>query len=564
MTTIEKEDFASLLDEYMPQSIERQVVKGVVISIHKDIVTVDVGLKAEGQIPLREFAPHGKEASIDVGDEIEVYVERMEGRTGETLLSRERARREEAWSELEKKLENNEQIEGIIFNRVRGGFTVDLDGAIAFLPGSQIDIKPIRDMSSIMNIQQSFRILSMDRLRGNIVVSRRAVLEESRASLRTELISNLSEGQILDGVVKNITDYGVFIDLGGMDGLLHVTDISWRRINHPSEILTHGQSVQVKVIKFDEKNQRVSLGMKQMQEDPWVAGKDKYVLNSKHTGKITNITDYGAFIELEEGIEGLLHISEMSWTKKNIHPSKLFSTSQEIEVMILEIDDEKRRISLGAKQCFENPWETFSVTHPIDSVHEGIIKNITGFGLFVGITDDIDGMVHISDLFWNSTGEEEIEQFNKNDTIQIKILDIDIEKERVSLGVKQLTENPVTNAIATVKKGDIVTCDIVTILDNGIEVDVNGVSGFVSRANLSKEKSEQRTENFAVGEKIDAKITSVDKATSKLTLSIKAHEVAEEKKVIEAYGSADAGASLGDILGAALQKKESEEENKKK
>ncbi len=555
MTT--DENFAELLEESLQkqESFEGTVAKGRVVSIENDMVLVDVGLKSEGHVPLREFTSPGEDTNLKPGDEVDVFVERLENNNGEAMLSREKARREESWILLEKSFADEERVTGIIFGRVKGGFTVDLNGAVAFLPGSQVDIRPVRDISPLMGTPQPFQILKMDRKRGNIVISRRAVLEESRAEARSELISQLTEGQVLEGVVKNITDYGAFVDLGGVDGLLHVTDLAWRRINHPSEVLSIGQTVDVKVIRFNAETQRISLGIKQLKPDPWEDVKSKYPGGTKFNGRVTNITDYGAFVELEPGIEGLVHVSEMSWTKKNIHPGKIVSSSQEVEVMVLDVDPEKRRISLGLKQCGENPWEQFAESHAAGIEIEGEIKNITEFGLFVGMPGNIDGMVHLSDLDWNRSGEEALADYKKGDIIKVKVLEVDTAKERVSLGVKQLTDDPRATAMANIKKGDTVTCKVTTIADTGVEVEISDdVTGFIRRADLSRERSEQRPNRFAVGERVDAKVTKVDKKERKLTLSIKANEVAEEKKTMAEYGSSDSGASLGDILGAAIDK----------
>ncbi|MCR9212876.1 MAG: 30S ribosomal protein S1 [Proteobacteria bacterium] len=550
------EDFAALLEESYgaSDSLEGTVIKGTIINIEKDLAIIDVGLKAEGRIPLKEFAAPGQEADLKVGDSVEVFLERIENSAGEAVLSRDKARREEAWEKLEVAFTANERVEGVIFGRVKGGFTVDLSGAVAFLPGSQVDVRPVRDIAPLRGIPQPFQILKMDRRRGNIVVSRRAVLEESRAEARSELIGTLEEGQTLEGVVKNITDYGAFVDLGGVDGLLHVTDIAWRRVNHPSEALTIGETVKVQVIRLNKETQRISLGMKQLETDPWEELEAKYPLNSKFTGRVTNITDYGAFVELEAGVEGLVHVSEMSWTKKNVHPGKIVSTSQEVEVMILEVDQARRRISLGLKQCLDNPWESFAESTPIGSTIEGVVKNITEFGLFVGLENDVDGMVHMSDIDWSQPGEQAIQAYNKGDTVSAKVLDIDVEKERVSLGIKQMSDDPFSGA-TEMKKGAVVTCTVSNIQDAGIDVEISeGVVGFIRKGDLSRDRAEQRPDRFAVGDKIDAKITSIDNKTRKVSLSIKAKEVAEEKEAVAQYGSSDAGASLGDILGAAIRK----------
>ena len=551
-----KEDFAALLEESFGATpgLEGTVVKGRVVGVENDMAVIDVGLKSEGRVPLKDFATPGHASEIKIGDEVEVFLDRMENAQGEAVISREKARREEAWTHLEKAFEKNERVDGMIFGRVKGGFTVDLSGAVAFLPGSQVDVRPVRDVTPLMNIPQPFQILKMDRRRGNIVVSRRAVLEEDRAEARTELISVLKEGQVLEGVVKNITDYGAFVDLGGIDGLLHVTDIAWRRVGHPTEALSIGQTVKVQVIKVNPETQRISLGMKQLEADPWEGVDVKYPVGVKFTGRVTNITDYGAFVELEPGVEGLVHVSEMSWTKKNVHPGKIVSTSQEVEVMVLDVDPKKRRISLGLKQCMENPWTDFAQKYPVGTQIEGEIKNITEFGLFVGLEDGIDGMVHLSDLDWEVPGDEAIKTFKKGDVVKGVVLDVDIEKERVSLGIKQLTADPM-QSVGTLKKGEVVTCTVAGVQDNGIEVTVgDGMHAFIRRSDLARDRSEQRPDKFAVGDKVDAQVTNFDKASRKITLSIKAREISEEKEAVAQYGSSDSGASLGDILGAAISK----------
>ncbi len=550
------EDFAALLEESFAadSSIEGSVVKGRVTAVENDLAIIDVGLKTEGRVPLREFAMAGKAADINVGDEVEVFVDRIENAMGEAVLSRDKARREESWVKLEKSFEAEERVEGVIFGRVKGGFTVDLDGATAFLPGSQVDIRPVRDITPLMNTPQPFQILKMDRRRGNIVVSRRAIMEETRAEARSEIVQNLVEGQTVEGVVKNITDYGAFVDLGGVDGLLHVTDIAWRRVNHPSEVLTVGETVKVQVVKINAETQRISLGMKQLESDPWDDVSNRFPLESKVKGQVTNITDYGAFVELGSGIEGLVHVSEMSWVKKNVHPGKIVSTSQEVEVMILEVDSEKRRISLGLKQCVENPWADFSGKYPSGTKVSGEIKNITEFGLFVGLEDEIDGMVHISDLDWNASGDEALAKFTKGDTVEAVVLDVDQEKERVSLGIKQLDGDPF-ESLGTLRRGDTITCEVTAVTDGGLEVSVGegDVSAFIRRSDLSRDREDQRPERFNVGDKLDAMVTNLDKRDRRVGLSIKALEIAEEKEAVAQYGSSDSGASLGDILGAALK-----------
>ena len=557
------ENFADLLAESFGEgtNVEGSVVRGFVIGIEGDAVVIDVGLKSEGRVPLKELAAPGQQADVSIGDEIEVYVERMEDRNGQAVLSRDKARREEAWGVLEASFEKQERVTGIIFGKVKGGFTVDLSGATAFLPGSQVDIRPVRDLGPLMGTPQPFQILKIDRRRGNIVVSRRAVLEESRAEARTELVSNLQEGQVLQGVVKNITDYGAFVDLGGVDGLLHVTDIAWQRISHPSEALQIGETVEVQVIRFNAETQRISLGMKQLLSDPWQNVEGKFPIGVKMEGRVTNITDYGAFVELEAGVEGLVHVSEMSWTKKNVHPGKIVSTSQQVEVMVLDVDLSKRRISLGLKQCTNNPWEDLSATYPVGTEIDGEIRNITEFGLFVGLNDDIDGLVHLSDISWENAGEEALEGFTKGDMVKAKVLDIDVNKERISLGIKQLTDDPFAGQADAYRKGEVVTCTVNAVTDSGIDVTIGeNMTGFIRRTDLSRDRAEQRADRFAVGEKVDAIVTSVDKKTRKLSLSIKARESAEEKQAMAEFGSSDSGASLGDILGAALAKKETTDE----
>jgi small subunit ribosomal protein S1 len=556
-----REDFEALLAESFSDNpaIEGGVVKGRVVNVEKEFVIIDVGLKMEGRVPVKEFSQPGRDAAIKPGDTVEVYLERIENALGEAVLSRDKARREEAWTRLEAMSAKNERVDGVIFGRVKGGFTVDLGGAVAFLPGSQVDIRPIRDVGPLMNVSQPFQILKMDRRRGNIVVSRRAIMEETRAEQRSELVQNLAEGQVVDGVVKNITDYGAFVDLGGIDGLLHVTDIAWKRVNHPSDVLHVGQTVKVQIIRINPETQRISLGMKQLDKDPWDLVAERYPIGAKVKGKVTNITDYGAFIELEDGIEGLVHVSEMSWTKKNVHPGKILSTSEEVEVQVLEIDGSKRRISLGLKQVQNNPWETFSSKYPNGSVVEGDIKNITEFGLFIGLDGDVDGMVHLSDIDWKRSGEEAIKDFKKGDRVKAQVLDVDREKERISLGIKQLGSDPIAS-VAGLKKGDTVTCEVIKVEEAGLEVKVAGsdMTAYVKRGDLARDRSEQRTERFAVGEKFDAKITVLDQKARKMNVSIKALEIAEEKEAVAQYGSSDSGASLGDILGAALKKKDAE------
>ncbi len=552
------ENFAALFEESVRQADKKEgsVVEGRVIALENDMAVIDVGLKAEGRVPLKEFSAPGETAALTVGDTVEVYLERVENRRGEAVLSRERARREEAWVILEKAFGDNERVDGVIFGRVKGGFTVDLGGAVAFLPGSQVDVRPVRDITPLLNTKQPFQILKMDRRRGNIVVSRRAVMEETRAEARAELVASLKEGQVLEGVVKNITDYGAFVDLGEVDGLLHVTDIAWRRVHHPTEVLSIGQQVKVQVIRFNVETQRISLGMKQLDADPWDGVALKYPVSAKFRGRVTNITDYGAFVELEPGVEGLVHVSEMSWTKKNAHPGKIVSTSQEVEVMVLDVDPQKRRISLGLKQCIANPWEAFGETHTANTVIEGEVRNITEFGLFIGLEGGIDGLVHLSDLDWDSPGEEAIKNYRKGQEVKAKVLDIDVDKERISLGIKQVDDDPFASAVAGLRRGAIVTAVVSAIVDNGIEVKVNdGATGFIRRSDLARDRSDQRPDRYAPGEKVDAKITQIDNSGRRLTLSIKELEIAEAKQAMAEYGSSDSGASLGDILGPAIKAK---------
>ena len=549
------DEFEALLEESLEKETpeEGSVVKGKVLAIENGQAIIDVGFKMEGRVDLKEFASPGKPAEIQPGDEVEVFLERVENARGEAAISREKARREAAWDRLEAANDKGERVEGAIFGRVKGGFTVDLGGAVAFLPGSQIDVRPVRDVGPLMGVPQPFQILKMDRRRGNIVVSRRAVLEESRAEQRAEIVGKLREGDVVEGVVKNVTDYGAFVDLGGVDGLLHVTDMAWRRVNHPSEIVSIGETVQVQVVKVNKETQRISLGMKQLMADPWDSVQTKYPIGSKWTGRVTNITDYGAFVELEPGVEGLVHVSEMSWTKKNVHPGKIVSTSQEVEVMVLDVDPHKRRVSLGLKQCLQNPWDAFAENNPPGTEIEGEVKNITEFGLFVGLEGDIDGMVHLSDLDWNRPGEQVLSEYNKGDTVRAVVLDVDVEKERISLGIKQVGGDPFAEAVKGVKKGSIVTVTVTKIEDGGIEVEYDGMKSFIRRSDLSRDRTEQRPDRFSVGGRIDARVTNIDRSARKIGLSIKAREIAEEQEAVEQFGSSDSGASLGDILGAALK-----------
>lgn len=550
------EEFEALLNESyeIDTPEEGSVVKGKVIAVEAGQAIIDVGYKMEGRVDLKEFANPGEAPEISVGDEVEVYLRNVENARGEAVLSHEMARREAAWDRLEKAYADENRVEGAIFGRVKGGFTVDLGGAVAFLPGSQVDVRPVRDAGPLMGLKQPFQILKMDRRRGNIVVSRRAILEESRAEQRAEVIGKLAEGDVVDGVVKNITEYGAFVDLGGVDGLLHVTDMAWRRVNDPKEVLSIGETVKVQVIKVNKETHRISLGMKQLQDDPWDSVESKYPLDSTHTGRVTNITDYGAFVELEPGVEGLVHVSEMSWTKKNVHPGKIVSTSQEVEVMVLEIDTAKRRVSLGLKQTMRNPWEVFEEQYPVGTQVEGEVKNITEFGLFVGLDNDIDGMVHLSDLTWEGRGEDVIGNYRKGDVVQAVVSEVDTDKERISLSIKAVEGDPFAEVVDGVKRGSVVTVTVTAIEDGGIEVEYEGMKSFIRRSDLSRDRAEQRPERFQIGDKVDARVTNVDAKNRRLGLSIKAREIAEEKEAVEQFGSSDSGASLGDILGAALKK----------
>jgi len=568
-----RDDFAAMLEQTLGSAdgFEGRVVIGTVTAIENDLAVIDVGLKSEGRVPLREFAMPGQKADLKVGDEVQVYVDRVENSHGEAMLSRDRARREAAWDTLETEFAKTARVEGVIFGRVKGGFTVDLNGAVAFLPGSQVDIRPVRDVTPLMDIPQPFQILKMDRKRGNIVVSRRAVLEETRAEQRSGLILSLAEGQVIDGVVKNITDYGAFVDLGGIDGLLHVTDLSYKRVQHPSEMLGIGDTVKVQIIRINRDTQRISLGMKQLESDPWAGAGTKYPLGAKLSGRVTNITEYGAFVELEPGIEGLVHVSEMSWTKKNVHPGKIVSTSQEVEVVVLEVDEEKRRISLGLKQAVANPWEAFEADHPVGSTVEGEVKNATEFGLFIGLDGDVDGMVHMSDIAWGISGEDALNLHRKGETVKAVVLAIEADKERISLGMKQLERGGPSTAPAAgsatagdrLNKNAVITVTVLEVRDAGLEVQAgdDGATGFIKRTDLGRDRDEQRPERFQVGQKFDAMVTGFDRS-KKPTFSVKAMQIAEEKQAVQQYGSSDSGASLGDILGEALKARNTEKSDK--
>jgi small subunit ribosomal protein S1 len=545
------EDFATLFAESESKNpkLEGYVTKGSVIEVKSDFAVVNVGLKSEAHIPLKEF----RNEEIKAGDIVDVFVDRYEGADGSLIASREKARKEETWREIENQLSSNKIIQGEIVERVRGGFTVDLNGLLAFMPSSQLDVVPVKDPMAFMHKPMDFKIIKIDRQRANLIVSHRAILEGDRESKRAEILASIKVGDIMDGTIKNITDYGVFIDLGGIDGLLHITDISWKRVNNPNEIFMIGQKLKVKVINFDVESGRISLGMKQLENDPWQAD-FKFVIGQTYRGRVTNLTDYGAFVDLDDGIEGLVHVSELSWTKRNVAPSKILSIGDEVSVMVLEVDRDKRRISLGLKQTQSNPWKTYESSHDVGEIIEGEVKNITEFGIFVSLGGDMDGMIHLSDLSWDKSPEEAVKSYNKGQTVRAKILEIDSEKERISLGVKQLERDVVAESIGSVKKGEVVTAHVTESRADGLSVDVGGIKGFIKTSEISRNRSEQKPERFAVGEKVDAKITGIDPAARLLSLSIKAYELDEEKKIVKEYGSADSGALLGDILGASLEK----------
>ena len=560
------ESFESLFEESFgsEKNIVGSVLAGTVVALEGDYAVIDVGLKTEGRVPLKEFVSVKGQEAPKPGDVVEVFIERLEDRNGKIQLSREKVQREEAWQRLEEQFQNEAHVKGTIKDAVKGGFTVDLDGAEAFLPGSLVDIRPLRDHTELLQKEQEFQILKMDRARNNIVVSRRAILEKERAGQREKLIETIQEGRVMEGIVKNITDYGAFIDLGGIDGLLHVTDMSWKRINHPRDVVEVGESLTVQIIRYNAETQRVSLGIKQMEKNPWDEVGEKFPVDAKIKGRVTRVTDYGAFVELEPGIEGLVHVSEMSWMRKNVHPSKMVSVSEEVEVQVLSLDLEKKRISLGMKSCQPNPWTTFAEQHKVGDEIEGVVKNTAEFGLFLTLPLEADGMVHITDLVWSGNPDEALKTYKRGASVPVKILEINIKKERVSLGIKQLTPDPFVESIATLKEGEVVTCTVVKVQEGGIQVEVAGMGGgkleaFIRRGDLARNRSEQRPDRYAAGEKVDAQIMEIDKKQRKLTLSVKAREVAEVKEVTSTYGSADSGAVLGDILGKAIEEKEARE-----
>lgn len=568
MDNKEKISFAEMLEESLAgkDSLEGKVVLGTIVGIKNDKAVIDVGLKSEGRLFLDDIKALKGTDTVEVGDTLEVFVERYEDKNGEPILSIERAKKEAVWKDLEKRLESGEIVEGIITGRTKGGFAVDINGTMAFLPGSQVDLRLVKDITPLLNLKQPFKILKMDKARNNIVVSRRAVLEAARNETRAEVISKLEEGMIVDGVVKNITDYGVFVDIGGIDGLLHVTDMSWKRVASPSDLVKVGDNVRVQVIKFNKDSGRISLGMKQLVESPWENIEKKYIVGQQYKGKVVNVTDYGAFIELEDCIEGMAYMSELSWLRKNVQPSKVVNVGDVVDAMVLEVNPQKRKISLGLKQCQPNPWQEFAEEHPVGTKLDGIVKNITEFGIFVGVNDVLDGMVHMSDVSWNDgSNEDKSKQLEKGQKIEVVVLDVNPEKERINLGIKQLENDPYAEAASSTKKGDVVVAEVKKIQTAGVDVVLeNGLNGFIKRGDISSEKGKQRADVLAVGEKVEAVVLGVEKGSRRVNLSIKALEIQREKEALEQFGSTDSGASLGDILGAAFEKKEEEEKNESK
>lgn len=529
------ESFAQLFEESL-QSIETRlgaIVRGVVVAIDKDVVLVDAGLKSESAIPVEQFKNVQGELEIQVGDEIDVALDAVEDGFGETILSREKAKRHEAWLMLEKAYEDAETVMGIINGKVKGGFTVELKGIRAFLPGSLVDVRPVRDTTHLEGKELEFKVIKLDQKRNNVVVSRRAVIESESSAERDQLLENLQEGMEVKGIVKNLTDYGAFVDLGGVDGLLHITDMAWKRVKHPSEIVNVGDEINVKVLKFDRDRTRVSLGLKQLGEDPWVAIAKRYPEGTKLTGRVTNLTDYGCFVEIEEGVEGLVHVSEMDWTNKNIHPSKVVNVGDVVEVMVLDIDEERRRISLGLKQCKPNPWQQFAETHNKNDRVEGKIKSITDFGIFIGLEGGIDGLVHLSDISWNVAGEEALREYKKGDEIAAVVLQVDAERERISLGIKQLAEDPFNNYLSTHKKGVIITGKVVAVDAKGATIELAyGVEGHLRVSEASRDRVEDTTQVLNVGDTVEAKYTAVDRKNRIIILSVRAKDEADEKDAI--------------------------------
>ena len=529
------ESFAQLFEESLKEIETRpgSIVRGVVVAIDKDIVLVDAGLKSESAIPAEQFKNAQGELEIQVGDEVDVALDAVEDGFGETLLSREKAKRHEAWITLEKAYEDAETVTGVINGKVKGGFTVELNGIRAFLPGSLVDVRPVRDTLHLEGKELEFKVIKLDQKRNNVVVSRRAVIESENSAERDQLLENLQEGMEVKGIVKNLTDYGAFVDLGGVDGLLHITDMAWKRVKHPSEIVNVGDEITVKVLKFDRERTRVSLGLKQLGEDPWVAIAKRYPEGTKLTGRVTNLTDYGCFVEIEEGVEGLVHVSEMDWTNKNIHPSKVVNVGDVVEVMVLDIDEERRRISLGLKQCKNNPWQQFAETHNKGDRVEGKIKSITDFGIFIGLDGGIDGLVHLSDISWNVAGEEAVREYKKGDEIAAVVLQVDAERERISLGVKQLAEDPFNNWVALNKKGAIVNGKVTAVDAKGATVELaDGVEGYLRASEASRDRVEDATLVLSVGDEVEAKFTGVDRKNRAISLSVRAKDEADEKDAI--------------------------------
>ncbi|MCH6576881.1 MAG: 30S ribosomal protein S1 [Proteobacteria bacterium] len=558
------ESFAELFEEsFASQQIKPgTIITGVVIAVNDDVVMVSAGLKSEAVIPIEQFQDEKGESTVSVGDEIEVALDAVEDGFGETRLSREKAIRARTWIELEKAFEDGEVVQGIINGRVKGGFTVEIDSVRAFLPGSLVDVRPVRDPAYLEGKSLEFKVIKLDRRRNNVVVSRRAVVEEENSAERDQLLSNLQEGAVIKGVVKNLTDYGAFVDLGGIDGLLHITAMAWKRVKHPTEIVNVGDEVDVKVLKFDRERNRVSLGLKQLGADPWVDIARRYPEGTRLSGKVTNIADYGCFAEIEEGVEGLVHVSEMDWTNKNIHPTKIVQLGDEIEVMVLDVDEERRRISLGVKQCKPNPWEEFAATHKKGDQVVGSIKSITDFGVFVGLDGGIDGLVHLSDISWNQTGEEAIHNFKKGDEIETIVLSVDAERERISLGVKQLDQDPFSSFLAEHSKGSIVVGEISEVDARGAVVMLGeGVEGHIRASELDRERVEDARTVLKVGDKLEAKFVGVDRKKRTISLSVKAKDSDEEAAVVEEYSSsvAGVGATLGDIMKAQMETSEGED-----
>ncbi|WP_333710386.1 30S ribosomal protein S1 [Pluralibacter gergoviae] len=550
------ESFAQLFEESLKEIETRpgSIVRGVVVAIDKDVVLVDAGLKSESAIPAEQFKNAAGELEIQVGDEVDVALDAVEDGFGETLLSREKAKRHEAWITLEKAYEDAETVTGVINGKVKGGFTVELNGIRAFLPGSLVDVRPVRDTLHLEGKELEFKVIKLDQKRNNVVVSRRAVIESENSAERDQLLENLQEGMEVKGIVKNLTDYGAFVDLGGVDGLLHITDMAWKRVKHPSEIVNVGDEINVKVLKFDRERTRVSLGLKQLGEDPWVAIAKRYPEGTKLTGRVTNLTDYGCFVEIEEGVEGLVHVSEMDWTNKNIHPSKVVNVGDVVEVMVLDIDEERRRISLGLKQCKSNPWQQFAETHNKGDRVEGKIKSITDFGIFIGLDGGIDGLVHLSDISWNVAGEEAVREYKKGDEIAAVVLQVDAERERISLGVKQLAEDPFNNWVALNKKGTIVNGKVTAVDAKGATVELaDGVEGYLRASEASRDRVEDATLVLSVGDDVEAKFTGVDRKNRAISLSVRAKDEADEKDAIASVNNKQEDGNFSNAMAEAFK-----------